>query len=999
MRYLTTVSVQYFIQYFIQYFKKIKVRTKCFTIFLLLLTTIYLNGQDSNIGIPFTTNYTNEVYQAGTQNWDIEQHPNGFLFFANNNGLLQFDGTNWQTFELPNNTVVRSLHISEDGKIYVGGQGEFGYFEPSNGGELLYHSLLAIIPEKDRQFSDVWELINFQGTIYFNASDKIYEYANNRIKVYKNGKIKFIGKGHGRLFIGNEAGLFEIKDGSIIPVKEGNQLATCSLVDVVQGKKGRLIFATKKNGLFELAEGGLVAKTYEAANFIKDHEVYCAIEVSEDRIALGMVGKGLILMNKAGKLLYHLNKQNGLQNNNILNIFKDKDKNLWLGLNNGIDHVLVNSPFSKIIPDKEQEGTAYTAGIYNNKLYLGTSNGLYQQDWQPYYHPLEQNDFQLLKKSKGQVWGLNQIDQEFFMGHHTGGFVLRQNQLEEISPTYGTWTFLQLKNQPNYLIAGTYDGLELYQKAGVDWQFVKRYPDIKESCRIMVQDESENIWIAHPYRGTFKVQLTADLENIKVQFYDKQEGYPCQNLTIVNKEVIFTGETGVFNYDAKRDTFLHYKAFEDLIGKEKKPRNFFEDPIGNIWYTSATETGILKVEDAGLSKSFHKVVYPTIHKKMVKGFEFIYPYDSHNVFIGTEKGFIHFNPAKEKVNNNNNKEFVANIVKVEAIHNNKDSTLLFGQYQSIESTVRTAFPNELTAFRFNYTTPNFPTLKKRYYRTKLEGFDTNWSGWNEQTAKEYTNLDAGNYRFLVQAKSNQEQESQIASYIFSIKPPWYYGKFAIFLYALLGFLLLMGLIFIPKKRFQKELAKLKSKQANLESKQANLESQQAIKEAEHQKLVTQSQQEINSLKNKNLETEIVHKNKELALTTMHLVQRNELILKLQEPLAQILRKTTNKTAITEIKRINKLLKEDEKMGDSWDQFANHFDQVHVDFLQRIRQEYPQLTANDRKLCAYLRMNLSTKEIAPLMNISIRGVEVGRYRLRKKIGLDSTVNLTEFMIAI
>ena len=164
-------------------------------------------------------------------------------------------------------------------------------------------------------------------------------------------------------------------------------------------------------------------------------------------------------------------------------------------------------------------------------------------------------------------------------------------------------------------------------------------------------------------------------------------------------------------------------------------------------------------------------------------------------------------------------------------------------------------------------------------------------------------------------------------------------------------------------------------------------------------VVIQNEQKIDALKHENLETEVAHKNKELALTTMHLVQRNELIQKLQEPLAQILRKTTNKTAITEIKRINKLLKENAKMEDAWSQFANHFDQVHVDFLQRIRAKYPQLTANDRKLCAYLRMNLTTKEIAPLMSISIRGVEVGRYRLRKKIGLDSSVNLTEFMLSI
>ena len=834
-------------------------------------------------------------------------------------------------------------------------------------------------------------MISFRGTIYFNASNKVYEYTNDQIKVYEKESINFIGKGNGRLFIGNETGLLEIRDGEIIPVAGGNQLTNAVVVNVVQNEEKRLIFATKKKGLFELTENSLLSKAQQEVDFLKNKEVYCAIGLNENRVALGIVGKGLFIINKKGKLLYHLNKRNGLQNNNILSLFKDRDKNLWLGLNNGIDHVLVNSPFSKIIPDIEQEGTAYAASIFKGKLYLGTTDGLYQKDWQAYYNPLKEDDFQLLKKSEGQVYRINQIDQQLLMCHHTGGFVLQEDELQEITPTYGNWTFLKLKNHPDYLLAGTYEGLELYQKSGTTWQFVKKYGAIKESCRIMVQDELGDIWVAHPYRGIFKVQLAADLSSLKVRIYDKKEGYPCENLSIVNREVIFTGERGVFQYDATRDTFLHYEAFENLIGKEKKVRGFFEDQVGNIWYTSTTETGILKIEDEGLSKAISKVVYPVIHTKLVKGFEFIYPYDAHNVFIGAEKEFIHFNPSKDNTTNNS-KDFSANIVQVEAISNNKDSILLYGQYKNVESNAIATFPNELNAFRINYTSPNFPTVKKRYYRTKLEGFDAQWSPWNEQTAKEYTNLNSGKYRFLVQAKSNQGQESQIASYAFRIKCPWYISTIAMIIYSLLGLLLLLGLIFIPKNRFQRKLAILVSEKANLES-------QRIIKEKEHQQAVTQNEIEIKTLKNKNLESEIAHKNKELALTTMNLVQRNELILKLQEPLAQILRKTTDKTAIAEIKRINKLLQEDAKKEESWSQFANHFDQVHVDFLHRIREQYTQLTANDRKLCAYLRMNLSTKEIAPLMNISIRGVEVGRYRLRKKIGLDSSVNLTEFMLSI
>lgn len=963
----------------------------CFCLLTFLFLTAALSSQNSNIGIPFTANFSNETYQAGTQNWDIEQHPNGFLFFANNDGLLQFDGNNWQTFPLPNQTVVRSLHIDKSGKIYVGGQGEFGYFAPNDSGQLVYHSLLATIPETDRQFSDVWEIIPFQGRIYFNASFKVYEYTDEGTKVYEDGKIEFLGKGNNRLFIGNESGLKEIKDGNIIAVPRGEIMATCTIVDVVAGESNQLIFATKNNGLFELNQQNLQVKTHQGATFLKENQLYCAIAIDESSIAIGVISEGLLIMDKSGQFLYHLNKQNGLQDNNVLSLFADRDKNLWLGLNNGIDQVFIHAPFSQIIPNKQQEGTAYTAQIFNNQIYFGTSQGLYRQDWRAYFDPLQQNNFQLLKKSAGQVWSANSFNQQLFIGHHEGGFVIKNQQLQKISPENGVWTFLQLKNHPNYLIAGTYEGLELYHQKNGDWQFVKRYESFKESCRILAQDQTGNIWVAHPYRGLFKVTIAADLTLSNVKFYDKKEGHPCKNINVINDEIFFTGEDGVFKYNEEQDTFLHYQAFEDLIGKGKGIIGFFEDEEGNIWYTTAQETGVLKIEDKGLSKSFSKEVYPTLQQKLVRGFEFIYPYDEHNVFFGAEKGFIHFNPSKEN-KNAMDKALTANIVKVESISNNKDSTLLFGQYHGIASKSMSIFPNELNAFRFSYTAPSFPILGNISYSTKLEGFDQQWSEWTNKTTKEYTNLNAGDYRFLVKVKSARNQIGEIASYAFSIKAPWYASTFAILAYLSLVLMLLIGLIFIPKKRFQRKLNLLKSKQANLEI-------QQAEQAKEHQKVVTKSAKEISSLKNKNLETEIIHKNRELALTTMHLVQRKELILKLQEPLAQILRKTTDKTAITEIKRINKLLKEDAEQEDSWDQFAHHFDLVHVNFLQRIREQYPQLTANDRKLCAYLRMNLSTKEIAPLMNISIRGVEVARYRLRKKIDLDSATNLTEFMLSV
>ena len=148
-----------------------------------------------------------------------------------------------------------------------------------------------------------------------------------------------------------------------------------------------------------------------------------------------------------------------------------------------------------------------------------------------------------------------------------------------------------------------------------------------------------------------------------------------------------------------------------------------------------------------------------------------------------------------------------------------------------------------------------------------------------------------------------------------------------------------------------------------------------------------------------LAAEISFKNKELASSTLHLVQKGEILLTIKNALNNMLEKSVNAEVKKEIQQLINLLNFDVNLDEDWEQFAFHFDQVHVDFLKRLREKFPQLSANDEKLCAYLRLNLSTKETAQLLNISVRGVEVSRYRLRKKLKLPNDVHLAEFMIHV
>jgi len=154
----------------------------------------------------------------------------------------------------------------------------------------------------------------------------------------------------------------------------------------------------------------------------------------------------------------------------------------------------------------------------------------------------------------------------------------------------------------------------------------------------------------------------------------------------------------------------------------------------------------------------------------------------------------------------------------------------------------------------------------------------------------------------------------------------------------------------------------------------------------------ENERKIMKIRNEQLETELNSKNSELATTAMSLIKKNELLLEIKKDLLS-LKGESSKTDV--IKVIDKNLRN----NNDWDFFKEAFNNADKDFLHKIKILHPDLTANDLKFCAFLRLNLSSKEIAPLLNISVRSVEIKRYRLRKKMKLDHSIHLIDYILEI
>ena len=151
---------------------------------IVLATIISGFSQPVNIGIPPMRNFSKKEYKAGTQSWDAAQDSRGVMYWANNDGLLKFDGTNWICLPVANHTIVRSVAIDTADRIFVGAQSEFGYFSPAGNGHLVYQSLIHLLPSEYKSFEDVWDIILLGKEVFFRTNHIVFQYANGQIKAY-----------------------------------------------------------------------------------------------------------------------------------------------------------------------------------------------------------------------------------------------------------------------------------------------------------------------------------------------------------------------------------------------------------------------------------------------------------------------------------------------------------------------------------------------------------------------------------------------------------------------------------------------------------------------------------------------------------------------------------------------------------------------------------------------------------------------------------------------
>ncbi|TSD62985.1 transcriptional regulator [Inquilinus sp. KBS0705] len=953
--------------------------------FFILLNICAYSADIKSIGVPYVQNYTKAQYQSGNQNWSVTRDEHGIMYFGNDEGLLSFDGKYWQLNRMPNGLIVRSVAADGKGKIYSGGFGEFGYWQNNSKGFLKYNSLTHLLPKQYQPVKEeTWKIYIEKDRVIFQSFGLIYIYAKGRVSVVKAPKpFLFLFKTGNRYFVEQvDAGLFELK-GDKLSYIEGSNILGSRVLSVLPFGKGRYVIGTAKNGLF--IYDGTTFKVWQnqANNFLKTYQLNNGVVIPGKYFAYGSILNGIIIIDTTGNVIQHINKSSGLQNNTVLSLFIDNEQNLWAGLDNGIDRIEVNSPLYFYFDKTGRFGTVYSSIIFNNKIYLGTNQGLYYSEWigTGTQRLFQSFDFQLIPGSQGQVWDLSLQDGKLLCGHNDGTFQVNGSSITKITSLSGGWTIK--KFNANQLIQGTYTGLIIYSKnASGNWVFDHKIEGFSEPSRYVEQDSKGQIWVSHAYKGIYKVTLSLDNKRVVSQkYYDKRSGLPdSYNVGVFNLDnrIVFSSDSGFYVYDDITDRFYKYQQLNNRLHTFASSNKVIAAIGKKYWFINHGRVALADLSVPG-KLSIDSNRFSMLNGQMVQNYENINLINNLIYLISVDDGFVILSDKDAM----HQPRMQLPAVLIRNVENITDKTSVISNMNIAGNEI--AIPYNQNNIRIAYSLPYYRQAKIQY-QYYLEGYSRQWSEWSVQSQKEFTNLNQGTYQFKVRAKINNESVSAITIFSFEVLPPWYLSKIAMIIYLIIGFFIyyiIRHYYHLKLKRHQHEI------QEKLRIEQEEFLRQEAIA----------NQQHIVTIKNEQLQADLASKNRELANSAMNIVYKNELLQKISDEIDNFKDSAGKKLSEEQLKKIHKVISEGMSDERDWNVFETSFNEAHENFFKKLKHGHPDLVPNDLKLCAYLRMNMSSKEMASLLNISLRGVEIRRYRLRKKLNLEHDKNLVEFLIEL
>ena len=796
------------------------------------------NNSIGNSGVPLIQNFSSKDYYYENVNWDAVQDHLGTLYFANNSGILKYYGNTWTIIE----TEARVISICFDSikkMVYVGTENDIGFIDIDEDGKSKFVSLLKKYDSKE-EVSVIWYSIYTPYGVFFVSNEKIIQFHNNKLHFFRTStSFAAAFYANGNFFVREkEKGLLYYKLGQLKFLEGTDLFAQSSATLITHIDHNKYLVASRDKGLLELQiehsnskiEGTLKPINTTDQKLIIESSIYRGLNLKNGEIALASQLNGLLIINKQGKLVTHLNADNGLNSDIINNVYEDNVGNLWLSTENGISLVNYSMPEFVFKDNNSFTGIAETSIVFNGNFYVGTSTGLFILNKQ-------RNVFERLNFPSIQVWKLlavNSKPKQLLVATKQGIYEVTNTKSERVSFEEGFYTLYESKVNPGIIYAGHLGGLNVYRHTVNGLQFLHKISKVNSVVRSIVEDKYGNLWLSSENEGLIFCKLTgvnlnSSLDNILVKQFTTESGLPnlSENYVYeINDKLVVTTYDGLYQISKNIDfssislddlaTIKFERSnsgFNPYINEKEdiQIRKLIKDPFNNIWLASQHPNGRheigVEVENKGkyywntspfkmISKEKITSIYPTERYVWFGSSDMMYMFDKSKKYPYKKS----YNAIIHTIVSNSDTLFCGNYFDAIGLDDEKVNLISAIQPKPL----KVSYPYKFNDFTFYYSATNFIANNNLLFSCILEGEDNKWSEWKNEPSKTYMNLSEGRYTFKVRAKNVFGTESMVCSYNFKILPPWYRTTFAYIIY----FILSVGFIFIVVKFFTDGLKRI-----------------------------------------------------------------------------------------------------------------------------------------------------------------------------------------------
>ncbi len=800
--------------------------------------------------------FTPADYGAHPENWAMVQDQRGIIYVGNDWGILEYDGVSWRLIPTPGNTSALSLAVDRNGTVYVGLENDFGYLGSDSIGQISYISLSHLLPALEEKVSDVWKVHATGEGVYFLTIHHLYRYRKGKIRTWDITVSALSTVIDDTVYFGQwEAGIMRLIDDSLHILPGSEQFARLQnyLMLPLPGKSGKLL-ATREQGLYLYQNGVFTSLSSPANAFLKQNQLYSYAELPGNRLALGTIRGGVLIIDNTGKVLHKVDIRQGLPDQTIVDAYADRHGSLWLAHLNGITRIDLSCNISRFTEEDGLQGSILAIERHREQLYAATQLGVYllrageQLGSPPHFQPV--------KGINSFAWGLHSTGNTLFAGTDKGIYRIVKDRATRLDAyQYRVYDFQPSRLRPEQLYLALQRGVGILEKQNSQWMYRGRIAGFDEEMINLLVEEQDVIWMGSNARGVARVdsiKISPESDGGvtgAVKWYDTSAGLPegeVRPVRIAGK-VFFTTEQGVYQFDPINERFEPYREINPLREAASWHINrIIEEPKGNVWF-SAVQKGLpmggkIRVGRGAPSGEGGYDCEVSLFQRIANlgTINCIYPEEGGTVWFGSTESIFRYQEPEKRASHSGFRTLLRRVTVA------GDSIIYAGTLPGLIAAKPPVhqLPYTHNAIRFEFAATHFHNVEANQFQYILVGFDPAWSPWTSEVKKDYTNLPEGNYRFRVRARNVYGSRGEEDSFLLTILPPWYRTWWAYTLYAI-GVLMAFGgvagwqmhrLQKRAEENIERERARAHLQKANLRASAAEMKTRalEAEKEVEKQ---------------------------------------------------------------------------------------------------------------------------------------------------------------------